>query len=109
MKVHDNLAREESTLDQYTYSQLLPTKDSIVDEKINIVEKMADIDQEMGPKDESSDALELSSILNLSTKNNMKSTEKIMNRTTKIDNLFSPEKASTSAKTSKDAFLLQTC
>lgn len=46
-KVLDKLAKETNTLDQYTYSRFLPSKDSLVDDKINLVERMNELEKSL--------------------------------------------------------------
>ena len=63
-KVYDKLAKESSTLDQYSYSQVLPSKDSLVEDKLNLLEKLGELDKPKSKFEHPDDHSEFSNFLN---------------------------------------------
>lgn len=64
-KVYDKLGKESSTLDQYSYSQVLPSKDSLLEDKLNLLEKLGELEKPKSKFEPHDEHIEFSTFLNV--------------------------------------------
>jgi len=90
-EVHDEVTKEENSRDQYINTQILPSKEALVNEKINIVELIIDFDRRLEDKKDEDEKLELNSQQNLSSQNKTEFKENNLNKTTNLDGVLGQE------------------
>ena len=66
-KISDKIDQKDFDFNRKSWSQFIPSKDTLVDDKISIVERISDIDRLLGKEDTIGDTDELSSFLNSDT------------------------------------------
>ncbi|CAI2387140.1 unnamed protein product [Moneuplotes crassus] len=105
LKIHEIFQKHKSSLYKYSLKNILPSKDSLIDDKIGMIEKIHDL--EHGSSQKGDDGCGLNSILSLSSQNKIY-TKSSLNKTTNVSGLLSHGQTRGQKRGSQD-FLMQTC